>query len=77
MADEEPDKESQTEEATEKRIRTALEEGNVPFSREASIFASVAAALLVAAFVLKDVKGDDFDHIQAQHADGVEVTVRR
>jgi flagellar biosynthetic protein FlhB len=54
MADEQPDKESQTEEATEKRIRTALEEGNVPFSREASIFASMAAALLVAAFFLKD-----------------------
>jgi flagellar biosynthetic protein FlhB len=52
MADEETDKESQTEEATEKRIRSALEEGNVPVSREASILASIAAALLVAVFVL-------------------------
>jgi flagellar biosynthetic protein FlhB len=51
---EQVDKESQTEEATEKRIRTALEEGNVPITREASIFASLAGILIISAFILKD-----------------------
>ena len=35
MMSEEPDKDSKTEEPTEKKIRDAIEKGNVPFSREA------------------------------------------
>lgn len=48
------DLESKTEEATEKKIATAIEEGNVPFSREATSFASLAALLLISALLLKD-----------------------
>jgi flagellar biosynthetic protein FlhB len=46
------DKESKTEEPTERRVRDAVEKGNVPVSREASIFASLAGILIVAAFLL-------------------------
>jgi len=52
MADK-PDKDSQTEEATDKKIRDAIERGNVPVSREVSIFAFVAGLLVVMAFFLK------------------------
>lgn len=48
-----PDKESQTEEASAKRIADALEEGNHPVSREVSTFATILAMLIVAAFVLR------------------------
>ena len=41
---EKPDRDSQTEEATEKKIRDEIERGNVPVSREVSIFAFVAGA---------------------------------
>lgn len=37
------DKESRTEEATEKRVSDALEKGNVPFARDLVLFGSVAA----------------------------------
>lgn len=43
---EEQDRESRTEEPTEKRITDALEKGNVPFSREAVTFGSLVALYL-------------------------------
>lgn len=49
-----PDKESKTENATEKKISDALEKGNVPHSREAPIFASLAGILLVLVFLAGD-----------------------
>jgi flagellar biosynthetic protein FlhB len=52
MADDAPDKESKTEEATEKKIRDALEKGNVPFSKEAGTFASLGGILVIASFFL-------------------------
>ena len=48
------DKETRTEEATEKKLRDALEKGNAPFSREAPIFASFAGILIVSAFLMKE-----------------------
>jgi len=51
---EKPDRESRTEEASEKRIRDEVERGNVPVSREASVFASFAGLLIFTAFFLKD-----------------------
>ncbi|ACK49005.1 type III secretion exporter [Methylocella silvestris BL2] len=48
MADEST--ESRTEEATEKKIGDELERGNAPFSREAALFASVSAMLIIGAF---------------------------
>jgi flagellar biosynthesis protein FlhB len=51
---EKTDRDSRTEEATEKKIRDALEQGNVPVSREASIFASFGGVLLFAVFFMKD-----------------------
>lgn len=47
---EEPDKESKTEEPTEKRIRDAVEKGNVPFSREAATLAALLGLLLISSF---------------------------
>jgi flagellar biosynthetic protein FlhB len=49
-----PDKESKTEEATERRIRDTVEKGNVPVSREAPIFASMLGILAIAAFFMAD-----------------------
>lgn len=48
------DKDGKTEEPTEKKLRDAVERGNVPVSREAAIFASVAGMLIIAAFVAHD-----------------------
>lgn len=50
MADD-SDKESKTEEATEQKIRDALEKGNMPFSREAPVLAGFASFLVIAVFV--------------------------
>jgi flagellar biosynthetic protein FlhB len=46
------DKESKTEEPTEKKVADALEKGNVPRSREISIFASLLGVLAGAAFLI-------------------------
>lgn len=46
------DKESKTEEPTEKRIRDAVEKGNVPVSREAGTLASLLGILIVASFFI-------------------------
>ncbi|MBA8879785.1 flagellar biosynthesis protein FlhB [Phyllobacterium myrsinacearum] len=45
------DKESKTEEATEKKISDAVEKGNLPVSREAPILASIVAFLVIMVFV--------------------------
>ncbi len=50
MAGQDEDKESKTEEATEKKIRDALERGSVPFSRELPIFASLVGLIVVTSF---------------------------
>ncbi|MBC2887590.1 flagellar biosynthesis protein FlhB [Ochrobactrum sp. CM-21-5] len=48
---EDADKESKTEEATEQKIRDALDKGNMPFSRETPILAGIASFLIIAVFV--------------------------
>jgi flagellar biosynthetic protein FlhB len=48
-----PDKESQTEEPTEKRLQDSIERGDTPHSREVSTFASLFAALLFSSFFLR------------------------
>ncbi|MFN3688526.1 flagellar biosynthesis protein FlhB [Salinarimonas sp.] len=48
----EEDKGNKTEEATEKKIKDALEKGNTPVSREVSTFATILAALALAIFVI-------------------------
>jgi flagellar biosynthesis protein FlhB len=53
MADQ-PDRDSKTEDASEKKIRDEIERGNVPVSREASVFASFAGLLIYSSFYLKD-----------------------
>ncbi|RZK75580.1 MAG: flagellar biosynthesis protein FlhB [Methylobacterium sp.] len=52
MSDE--DQESKTEAASERKIREAVEKGDVPFSREAPIFASILGLLIVLSFVVRD-----------------------
>jgi flagellar biosynthesis protein FlhB len=46
------DQASKTEEPTEKKIRDALEQGKIPVSREASVFASMAALMVIQAFLI-------------------------
>ncbi len=53
MADGE-DKDSKTEEPTEKKINDALEKGNTPNSREAPVLASFLGLLLIIGFTMPD-----------------------
>jgi len=48
------DKESKTEEATEKKIRDSIEKGQLPFSKEAPVLASFLAVLVFAIFFAED-----------------------
>jgi len=50
----EEDKDSKTEEPTEKKIGDAIEKGNTPVSREAPVLATFVAALLIGSFVVMD-----------------------
>lgn len=52
------DKDSKTEEATEKKIRDAIEKGNLPHSKEMAIFASFAAILVFMVFFAMQSMGD-------------------
>ena len=47
------DKDSKTEAPSDKKVRDAIEKGNIPFSREAPMFASILGILLVLAFVAR------------------------
>jgi flagellar biosynthetic protein FlhB len=47
-----PDKDSKTEEPTEKKIADAVEKGNVPRSRELAVFASLLGVLTASAFLV-------------------------
>ncbi|MEW5422237.1 flagellar biosynthesis protein FlhB [Amorphus sp. 3PC139-8] len=51
---EDQDKDSKTEDASEKKISDALEKGNVPFSKEASVFASLLGILLALTFLVAE-----------------------
>lgn len=55
MADE--DKDSKTERPTEKKLRDTMEKGNVPHSREATIFASMLATVIYVTFFLPERMG--------------------
>lgn len=48
------DKDSKTEAPSEKKISDAAEKGNVPFSREATMFASTLAIYIFFVFFLAD-----------------------
>ncbi|PVE22480.1 flagellar biosynthesis protein FlhB [Microvirga sp. KLBC 81] len=52
MSDSE-DKESKTEAPSDKKVRDAIEKGNIPFSREAPMFASILSILVVLTFVTR------------------------
>jgi flagellar biosynthetic protein FlhB len=49
-----PERESKTEEPTEKKIRDSVEKGKIPVSREASIFSSMIALLIILSFLTVD-----------------------
>jgi flagellar biosynthetic protein FlhB len=51
---EEQDKESKTEAPSEKKLSDAAEKGNVPFSREVTMFASTLAIYIFVVFFLSD-----------------------
>src|SRR3954462_11088949 len=46
------DQASKTEEPAEKKVRDAVEEDKIPLSREASIFASMSALVVILAFLV-------------------------
>jgi flagellar biosynthesis protein FlhB len=50
----EVDQEDKTEQPTEKRLHDALERGQIPFSREAPLFASLSAAFVALAFLIPE-----------------------
>ncbi|MGX5734416.1 flagellar biosynthesis protein FlhB [Bosea thiooxidans] len=52
------DQESKTEEPSEKKIQDAVEKGNTPSSKEAPIFASIAATLIAGVFLVRGGAGD-------------------
>lgn len=52
MADDSADKESKTEAPTQKRFDEAAEKGNVPFSREVTVFASTLGIYVYVVFYL-------------------------
>ncbi len=49
---EEADRESKTEEPTEKKVEDALRKGNTPHAREPAVLAALLAMLAVAAFII-------------------------
>lgn len=53
MADQ-PDQESKTEEASEKKIQDAIDKGNVPVSREAVVVSSLVGILVMFGLVMPD-----------------------
>ena len=53
MADQ-VDKDSKTEDATEKKIRDTIEKGKLPHSRETALLASFLAILIYTVFYAKD-----------------------
>ena len=52
---EETDKESQTENATEKKLSDSMERGDVPMSREVALVASLACILISMIFLLRKI----------------------
>src|SRR3954468_21896763 len=52
------DKDSKTEDATEKKIRDTVEQGKLPHSREAALLASFIAILVFTVFYAKDAVVD-------------------
>jgi len=48
------DRESKTEEATDKKLRDAVEKGNVPFSKELPTFSALLGLLIVTTFFIVD-----------------------
>ncbi|EKF41554.1 flagellar biosynthesis protein FlhB [Nitratireductor indicus] len=66
------DKESKTEEATEKKIRDTIEKGQLPFSKEAPVFASFLAILAFTIFFAQDsaIRLGGFLSIFLERADG-------
>jgi flagellar biosynthesis protein FlhB len=49
-----PDKDSQTENATEKKLSDSMERGDVPMSREVALVASLVCILVAMIFLLRD-----------------------
>lgn len=49
------DKDSKTEQPTDKKLQDTVEKGNLPFSREAPILASLLAAMAFIVFAARDV----------------------
>src|SRR3954453_20133274 len=50
---ESPDKESKTEEGTEKRVRDSVEQGKVPISREVSVLATLLGFLVITGILVQ------------------------
>ena len=69
---EDADKDSKTEDPTEKKLQDAAEKGNDPVSREAPLFASLLALLAVTGLMVKPAAEEpqEFDIPPELTADG-------
>ncbi|MFA6031938.1 MAG: EscU/YscU/HrcU family type III secretion system export apparatus switch protein, partial [Myxococcota bacterium] len=78
MADDQ-DQESKTEEPTEKKVRDAEERGNTPSSKEAPIFASIAATLIGSVFLIRGSVGETTQFLSAFLSDpaGFDISTSR
>lgn len=52
MAEDSPDKESKTEEPSAHKISKAIEQGNIPFSKETVLFGTVSSFAIIFAFII-------------------------
>ena len=57
MSEDAPDKDSKTEEASEKKTRDAIEKGNIPFSKETAVFGSLLGIFFIAWLFSSRVSG--------------------
>ncbi|MBC8130931.1 MAG: flagellar biosynthesis protein FlhB [Rhizobiaceae bacterium] len=60
-----PDKDSKTEQPTDKKIQDTVDKGNLPVSREAPILASLLAAMAFIAFAARDSSAVLLGHLKA------------
>ncbi len=70
-----PDKESQTEEPTEKRLRDARKEGDVPASRETGNLMSIFSLFVLTVFVLPQSAGPAAQALSGIFASAGQITV--
>jgi flagellar biosynthetic protein FlhB len=70
------DKDSRTEEATEKKIRDTVEKGSLPFSREAPILGSLLASMAFVGFQARGITGELLTSLKATFENPVQWNIQ-